>query len=85
MTPYGLKDFSTLLQREWFLLRSIVGLNNLNLRLCQPIKFVDELVNLAVGGFDLALKTPERIASPFRSSRGSQFCSVGVEIVIQGS
>ena len=58
---------------------------DLNLLLRQAVKFIDELVDPAVRGFDLALKTPEKVAPPFRSSRGSQFCSVGVEIVIQGS
>ena len=58
---------------------------DLNLLLRQAIEFIDKLFDLAVGGLDLALKTPEKVAASFRSSRGSQFCSVGVEIVIQGS
>jgi hypothetical protein len=32
-------------------------LNDLDLILCGAVQFVDEPVNLAVGGFDLALKT----------------------------
>ncbi len=32
------------------------SLHNPHLLLCQPIKFVNKLLNLAVGGFDLALK-----------------------------
>ena len=59
--------------------------HNFDLLLRQPVQLINELVDLAVGGLDLALKTPEKVAASFRSSRGSQFCSVGVEIVIQGS
>lgn len=31
--------------------------HDLDLFLCQSIKFVDGLINLAIGGFDLALDT----------------------------
>ena len=40
--------------------------HNPDLLLCQSIQFIDELVNLAVGGIDLALET----GFPLRVARG---------------
>ena len=37
-------------------LRSVVGLHNLNLLLGEPVEFVDELIDLVVGGVHVGLK-----------------------------